>query len=93
MPVLNYRRLNSGYVHSATDVLRPMDVSRAEEDCRAVAHLITKWDIMPVTDFNRQTPLARSRRILARDESHGLLKAIHTLLHAQCAVCRADVSG
>ncbi len=95
MPVINYRRLNSGYVHSATGMfLRLMDVSRAEEDCFAAnAYLIT-IDIMPVTDFDHcsrrfgavATNLSTGRELwFTEGDSH--------LLYARRAVCRIDVSG
>lgn len=72
------------------DVLRLMDVSGAEEGCFAAnAYLITIGILCPSRILTTvQDVLARSRRILARDESYGLLKAIYTLLYARRAVCR-----
>ncbi len=58
------------------DVLRLMDVSGAEEGCFAAnAYLITIGILCPSRILTTvQDVLARSRRILALDESYGLLK-------------------
>lgn len=72
------------------DVLRLMDVSWGRGGLLRGERVFNHYrDIMPVTDFDHCSDvLARSRRILALDESYGLLKAIYTLPYARRAVCQ-----
>lgn len=72
------------------DVLRLMDVSWGRGGLLRGERVFNHYrDIMPSRILTTvQDVLARSRRILARDESYGLLKAIYTLLYARRAVCQ-----
>lgn len=71
------------------DVLRLMDVSWGRGGLLRGAYLITIGILCPSRILTTvQDVLARSRRILARDESYGLLKAIYTLPYARRAVCQ-----
>lgn len=72
------------------DVLRLMDVSWGRGGLLRGERVFNHYrDIMPVTDFDHcSRRFARSRRILALDESYGLLKAIYTLPYARRAVCQ-----